>query len=120
MIKNEIVEVSFRFALLIIEYVELLENKKKYVIAKQLLLSGTSVGANIREAQIAESKADFIHKFKIANKEALETQYRLDLSKESKYYPNPSSDLESKLLSIIKLLNKIISSLKINNHEKNI
>ena len=69
---NEIVDVSFEFALLIIEYAELLESNRKFVIANQLLKSGTSIGANIREAQNAESKADFIHKMKIAAKEAEE------------------------------------------------
>ena len=67
--KNVIVELSFEFALKIISYVELLEKNRKYVIAKQLLRSGTSIGANVREAQNAESKADFIHKLKIAAKE---------------------------------------------------
>lgn len=108
--KNEIMEVSFRLALLIIEFAELLEDKKKYVIAKQILRSGTSVGANIREAQSAESKADFIHKLKIAHKEAIETQYWIELSKSSNTYPNPSTELEQKLVSVQKLLNAIISS----------
>ncbi len=73
--KNVILEKSFDFALKIIEFSELLENHKKYVISRQLLKSGTSIGANIREAQSAESKADFIHKLKIAAKEAEETEY---------------------------------------------
>lgn len=64
--KNIVVDKSFLFALKRIEYCELLENKKKPVIARQLLRSGTSIGANVREAQNAESKADFIHKIKIA------------------------------------------------------
>ena len=54
--RNEIVEVSFELALLIIEFSELLEVKRKYVIARQLMKSGTSIGANIREAQGSESK----------------------------------------------------------------
>jgi len=60
--ENVIVEKSFRFALKIIEFSELLEESKKYVIARQILKAGTSIGANVREAQSAESKADFIHK----------------------------------------------------------
>jgi four helix bundle protein len=64
--KNEVLDLSFEFALQIIEFCELLEENKKYVIAKQLLRSGTSIGANIREAQNAESNSDFIHKLKIA------------------------------------------------------
>ena len=73
--KNLIVELSFEFALKIIKYVEVLEQDKKFVIARQLLRSGTSIGANIREAQNAESKPDFIHKMKVACKEADETEY---------------------------------------------
>ncbi len=67
---NIIVDLTFKFSLAIIDYCEQLESKKKYIIARQLLKSGTSIGANTREAQNAESKADFIHKFKIAAKEA--------------------------------------------------
>jgi four helix bundle protein len=108
--KNEVLEISFEFALLIIDYSELLESDKKFVIARQLLRSGTSIGANIREAQSAESKADFIHKLKIAHKEAEETEYWLLLCEKSKNYKNPTEDLKSKLLSVQKLLSKIISA----------
>jgi four helix bundle protein len=109
--ENEIVKVSFEFSLMIIEYCELLEENKKYVRARQLLRSGTSIGANIREAQNAESKADFIHKLKISAKEAEETEYWLMLCKEAKNYPNDQLLLD-KLLSIKKLLNKILGTLK--------
>lgn len=74
---NIIVEKSFKFALKIVAFCELLEDKKKFVVSRQLLRSGTSIGANIREAQNAESKVDFIHKFKLAAKEADETEYWL-------------------------------------------
>jgi four helix bundle protein len=74
---NIIVSKSFDFALQIIEFAELLESKRKFILANQILKSGTSIGANIREAQNAESKADFIHKMKIAAKEADETEYWL-------------------------------------------
>lgn len=63
---NLIVNLTLEFALDIIEYTELLESKKKFVIANQLLKSGTSIGANVWEAQNAESKLDFVHKLKIA------------------------------------------------------
>jgi four helix bundle protein len=76
--------------------------KRKYVIARQILKSGTSIGANIRESQGAESKADFIHKLKIAAKEAEETEYWLLLCEKSKDYPKPS-ELKTKLLSLQKL-----------------
>ena len=72
---NLIVKLSLEFALDIITLAEKLEELKKFIIARQLLKSGTSIGANIREAQNAESKADFIHKMKIAAKEADETEY---------------------------------------------
>ena len=109
--RNIILEKSIDFALEIIEYTEKLEENRKFVIAKQLLRSGTSIGANIREAQGAESKADFIHKLKIAAKEAEETEYWLLLCKHSKSYPCNEA-LFSKLLVIQKLLSAIISSSK--------
>lgn len=65
---NLIVELSFKFSLDLIPYCENLDQKGKRVFANQLLRSGTSIGANIHEAQFAESRADFIHKMKIASK----------------------------------------------------
>ncbi|WP_420317851.1 four helix bundle protein [Ekhidna sp.] len=112
--RNEILELSFEFALLIIDYTELLEENKKYVIARQLMKSGTSIGANIREAQSCESKADFIHKLKISAKEAEETEYWLLLCQKSKSYPDPDPKLDSLLSSIQKLLSKIISTTRSN------
>ena len=109
--KNIIVDLTFNFALEIVEYCEILEEKRKYVISKQLLKSGTSIGANTREAQNAESRADFIHKLKIAAKEADETEYWLLLCKESKSYPT-SENLLIRISEIIKILSKIISALK--------
>ena len=108
--RNEVLEISFELALLIIEFSELLETKRKYVIARQLLKSGTSIGANIREAQGCESKADFVHKLKISHKEAEETEYWLLLCERAKTYPNPPSEMKTLLLSIQKLLSKIIST----------
>ena len=107
--KNIIVEKSVNFALQIIELAELLESKQKYVIANQLLKSGTSIGANVREAQNAESKADFIHKMKIAAKEADETEYWLFLCQNSKKYPNCDS-LQLEIQEIIKILSKIVGN----------
>lgn len=111
--KNAILDKSFEFALEIIEYSELLEEKKKYVIARQLLKSGTSIGANIREAQSSESRADFIHKLKIAAKEAQETEYWLMLCNHSSSYPS-NHLLPIKLEEIQKLFSSIISSAKKN------
>jgi len=108
---NLIVNLTFEFALNIIEFTERLEADRKYVIANQLLKSGTSIGANVREAQNAESKDDFIHKLKIATKEADETEYFLLLCQFSKSYPFEQTVLD-KLHVIIKVLSKIISSSK--------
>lgn len=109
--KNLIVQLSFQFALKIVELSEQLETKKKFVVARQVLKSGTSIGANIREAQNAESKADFIHKLKIAAKEADETEYWLLLCQHSENYPSTEA-LQMELTSIIKVLSKIIASSK--------
>ena len=109
--KNIIVEKTLEFSLLIMDYAELLESQKKYVLARQLLKSGTSIGANVREAQNAESKADFIHKMKIAAKEADETEYWLSLCQLSKHYPDCKM-LQEKMVEVIKILSKIISSSK--------
>jgi four helix bundle protein len=112
--RNEALLISFEFALLIIEYSELLGTNRKYVIARQLLKSGTSIGANIREAQRGESKADFIHKLKISHKEAEETEYWLLLCERAKSYPTPPAEMKALLLSIQKLLSVIISKSKMN------
>ena len=108
--KNEVLELSFDFALQVIEFSELLEEKRKNVIARQLLKSGTGIGASIREAQSGESKADFIHKLKISHKEAQETEYWLLLCTKASSYPNPPETMAGLLLSIQKLLNRIIAS----------
>ena len=71
---NPILKLTFEFSLMIIEYCEKLEGTRKFVIANQLLKACTSIGANAMEAQNAESKADFIHKMKLAAKEADETE----------------------------------------------
>ena len=99
--RNEIVEVSFDFALQIISFCEKLEESKKFIIANQLLKSGTSIGANIREAQNAESITDFLHKMKIAAKEAEETEYWLLLCEKSENYPS-TGELLIKIISIKK------------------
>ncbi|HBE43122.1 MAG TPA: four helix bundle protein [Bacteroidales bacterium] len=111
--ENIIVEKSFKFALEIVLYCEFLEENKKYVLSRQLLRAGTSIGANVREAQNAESKVDFIHKLKLAAKEADETEYWLLICKHTPTYP-----FDDKLLiyvqELIKILSKIISSSKLN------
>jgi len=109
--ENVIIKLTFQFALDIIKYSECLQEVKKFVIANQLLKSGTSIGANIREAQNAESKADFIHKFKIAAKEIEETIYWLELCKFSNNYPNVD-DLIEQVNNISRIVNKIIITSK--------
>ena len=109
--RNEILELSFEFALDIIEFAEQLEEKRKFVVANQILKSGTSIGASVREAQNCESSADFIHKLKIAAKEADETEYWLLLCEKSRNYPH-NPELQNKILSIKKHLSSIISKMK--------
>jgi len=108
---NLIVDLSFQFALRTIEFAEELESKRKFVIANQLLKSGTSIGANVWESQNAESKADFIHKLKIAAKEADETEYWLRLCQYAKSYPFDETIMKE-LESIHKVLSKIIGTSK--------
>ena len=109
--ENIILQKTISFALKVIDYAEVLQENKKYVIANQLLKSGTSVGANVHEAQNAESKNDFIHKFKIAAKEVEETKYWLTLCKESAHYPD-CERLEHDLFEIEKIITAIISTTK--------
>ncbi|MDW8851350.1 four helix bundle protein [Flavobacterium sp. MMLR14_040] len=107
---NALLIKTFDFALNIIHYTTELQNQKKFVIANQLLKSGTSIGANSK-SQNAESKADFIHKLKIAIKEADETEYWLFLCDAHREYPN-CKRLLNDLSEILKILNKIISTSK--------
>ncbi len=108
---NRIVDLSFDFALQVISFSEKLEENRQYAIAKQIIRSGTSIGANISEAQNSESKADFIHKMKIAAKEAEETEYWLLLCKYSENYPF-NENLLNMMIEIKKLLTSIIHSAK--------
>jgi four helix bundle protein len=109
--QNVIVQKTIQFSLTIIKYCEVLEQNRKYVIAKQLLRSGTSIGANVFEAQNAESKADFIHKMKIAAKEASETLYWLTLCEKSENY-HFEHKLKADMEEVIKILSRIISTTK--------
>jgi four helix bundle protein len=109
--ENIVVQKSFEFAVKTVAYCEQLEGLKKHVISKQLLKSGTAIGANIREAQNAESKADFIHKMKIAAKEADETEYWLLLCQNSESYPD-CAELQIDCKELILILSKIIATSK--------
>ncbi len=108
---NPIVKMTFQYALEIMEFAEGLRDQKRFSIADQILRSGCSIGANVKEAQGAESKADFIHKMKIASKEAEESEYWLELCDFAKGYPKPGKLLND-IESILKVLNKIISTSK--------
>ena len=112
--ENVIASKSYAFALEIIRlYKTLSNNKKEYVLSKQILRSGTSVGANVHEAEASESKKDFIHKLGIALKEIRETSYWLNLLKDSDYI---TTEEFNKLIAlsneIIKILNSIIITTK--------
>lgn len=109
--KNVIVEKSLDFGVEIVKFCELLDEKRKYVVSKQLLRSGTSIGANVFESQHAESKSDFVHKLKIAIKEANETLYWLFICERSANYPTNSSLIQM-VEELIRIISKIIISSK--------
>jgi len=115
--KESIIRVkSFQFAIRIVNMFKFLsEEKKEYIMSKQLLRCGTSIGANCREGVNAQSKADFIHKLSIAQKECSETMYWLELLKATNYI----NDIENKIIyddavEIMKLLTAIIITSKKN------
>ncbi|MBC7827958.1 MAG: four helix bundle protein [Chitinophagaceae bacterium] len=108
---NAILKLTFDFSLMLMNYCELPDQSKKYIIRKQVLRSGTSIGASAMEAQNAESKSDFIHKIKIAAKEADETHYWLLLCEYAGHYPD-CKNLFLKLEEIQKVLNKILGTAK--------
>jgi four helix bundle protein len=111
--ENVIIKLTFEFALKIIDFCDDLDSLKKFALSNQLFRSGTSIGANAREAQNAESKADFIHKFKISAKEIEETEYWLLLCKYSPKLPD-TSHLLAELEPIKKVITKIIGTSKRN------
>lgn len=111
--ENIIVQKSYAFALDIIQLYKLLTEKKEYVLSKQILRSGTSIGVNIHEPIGGQSKKDFIHKLGIAVKEARETLYWLNLLKDSSYITNDEfKKLSNSCDEIIKILNSIILTTK--------
>jgi len=105
---------SFGFAVRIINLNKYLcSNKKEYVLSKQILRSGTAIGALVREAEEAESKPDFIHKLAIALKEANESEYWILLLRETSYLtPKETESILSDLKEILKLLTSIIKTTK--------
>jgi four helix bundle protein len=105
---------SFKFAVRIVNlYKHLCENKKEFVLSKQILRSGTSVGAMVHEAEHSESKADFVHKMAIAQKEINETLYWLELLKETEYISSKEyKSINADAIEIIKLITTIIKTTK--------
>ena len=111
--ENIIAKKSYAFALEIIKLYKILIEKKEFVLSKQILRSGTSIGANIHEAVGSESKKDFIHKLGIAVKEARETLYWLNLLKDSNYIKlEEFTQLYSSCNELVKILNSIILTTK--------
>ena len=113
---NLVYRKAFEFALKIIEtYKYLTEQQKEYIMSKQLLRSGTSIGANIREGVDGQSKKDFIAKLSISLKEANETEYWLELLIESNYLDREKGlQLVNDVKEIIKILSSIIKTTKEN------
>ncbi len=114
--ENVVKNKSFELAIRIVNlYRFLCEQKQEYVLSKQLLRSGTSVGANIREAEHAQSKADFIHKMSIAQKEINESIYWLELLKATHYLQEEQfNSINQDAEEIIKLITSIIKTSKTN------
>ena len=116
---NVVIDKSFAFAVKIVKLVKSVQDQKKeYLLTKQLIRSGTSIGANVREGNNAESKADFIHKLSIAQKECSETIYWLELLKETEYISEAQfQSVQTNAVELIKLLTSILKSSKFNiNH----
>ncbi|MGJ0363467.1 four helix bundle protein [Aliarcobacter cryaerophilus] len=111
---NIILDKSFEFAIRVVKlYKYLCDDKKEYVLSKQLLRAGISIGANINEAQAGQSKADFIAKMAIASKEARESKYWIDLLIKTDYLDineNHVKSLLNDIEEIIKLLTSIVKT----------
>jgi len=119
---NIILDKAFKFSIRIVKlYKYLCNEKKEYTLSKQLLRSGTSIGANINEAQAAQSTNDFISKLSIANKEARETKYWIDLLIATDYISlsdNHTKSLNNEIIEINKILTSIIKTTQENKSGK--
>lgn len=117
---NALVTLSRQFAVDIINLCsEIKENRKGNVLVNQLLRSGTSIGANIHEGNYASSRADFINKFQIALKECYETEYWLNIFKDTNFITeNEFKDIFSKCSKIRKLLTASITTAKDNSKKQ--
>jgi len=114
--ENVVKQKSFAFAVKIVKlYQQIVLNNKEFVLSKQLVRCGTSVGAMMREAEHAETKRDFIHKMGIAQKEINEAIYWLELLKETDYLTKEQfENMHSDAIELIKLITSIIKSAKSN------
>ncbi|MFC2611444.1 MULTISPECIES: four helix bundle protein [Capnocytophaga] len=111
--KNSIIkEKSFNFALEIIDLYKKLQEQKEYILSKQLLRSATSIGANVNEALAGESRADFVHKMTISNKEARESLYWLELLDKSSLIELDLSEYINQCQEITKILTSIVKTAK--------
>ncbi|MCL1674994.1 four helix bundle protein [Elizabethkingia meningoseptica] len=113
---NIIKQKSFNFAIRIIKLYQYLSNdKKEFILSKQILRSGTSIGAMVRESEHAQSKSDFIHKLSIAQKEINETIYWLELFQATDYLSKQEFEsINEDAVEIIKLITSIIKTTKNN------
>lgn len=113
--KNNIVmNKSFDFAIDIIELYKTLKSKNEFVISKQLLRSGTSIGANIEEANAAQTKKDFVTKMSLASKEARETRYWLQLLNKSKLVDHNYENYLNKIDELIRIITSIVKTAQSN------
>lgn len=110
--ENPVKEKSFKFAVRIVRLAKYLNDEKhEFVLSKQILRSGTRVGANVKDALRAESRQDFIHYLAIALKEAAETEYWLELLRETEYLDQTAFEsLHNDCEELLKLLTAIIKS----------
>ena len=115
--RNILRDKSFKFAIRIVNlYKFLLKEENEFVLSKQILRSGTSIGAMIRESEYAQTQADFIHKLSIGIKEANETNYWLDLLYETKYIEQKLyQSINNDCIELLKLLIASIKTAKKNN-----
>lgn len=107
---NLIKDKTFHFALMIIELYKTCRGQNEYVISKQLLRSGTSIGANVQEAIAGFSQKDFLYKMSVASKEARETQYWIELLYRSGIVKFDEQQYKNDIDSIVKILTSIVKT----------
>ena len=117
---NLVRDKSFAFALRVVRLARYLETERReFVVSRQVLRSGTAIGALVREAEHAESKADFVHKMNIALKEANETLYWLDLLHQGDYIDSQSfKSIGADSEELVKLLIAIVKTSKVKKHSE--